>query len=105
MHPIAVSSLFTAALLAVEHYALARLRSKPLHPTLNYGLGVLACIVPLSIAWVEMGMIAAVLYLWIAFATGGAAVVLMYVIDQVVEDRVRVRELKEQVDHLTKGEE
>jgi hypothetical protein len=88
IHPLVWSSLATAGLLGIEHYALARWLSRPLHAVINYILGVLAVIGPLSLALAEMGLAAAVLPLWLGFAAGGGAVVVFYGLDTLI-DRLR----------------
>ncbi|HMN12788.1 MAG TPA: hypothetical protein PKD55_10740 [Bellilinea sp.] len=91
IHPVIWSVIATFGLLGLEHYAL---RGR-LHPVAAYTIGVVAVLAPLTIAMIELGLGAAVIYLWTAFAAGGAAVVLFYGIDWLAEYIRQNRELRQ----------
>lgn len=77
-----LASLFSAAILALEHFIPWGLWfGRQPHPTLRYVMGLLGLLLPISIVLMVRGMVAVVVLVWLVAATGGSVVLVCYLID------------------------
>ena len=90
MIEISITALISVLLLLVEHWAPTRLLLGRKLPNLAaYILGVLALILPLTGLLIYWGEHRVILALWLIVVSGGAAVILAYMVDAWLEERVR----------------
>ena len=82
MVEISITALISVLLLLVEHWAPTRLwLGRKLPALAAYILGVLALITPLTGLLVYWGEQRVILAMWIVVISGGAAVILAYMVD------------------------
>jgi hypothetical protein len=95
---IAVTALISALILMIEHY-LPIVFGRKYHPTVNYILGVLALIGPLSALLAIWSYWMALIALWIVTMSGGLVVLLAYLVDHYfdIHRRLKAAELETQL--------
>ena len=82
--------LFTCVLLALLHYLPWRgLFRRDLPVLARYVIGVLALVVPQSVAWVLSSDWANLTTMWAVVVCGGLTVILLHVLDESIEARGR----------------
>lgn len=84
---ILVAALAAATLLLMEHYWLRHVR---LSLPVRYVAGVLALNLPLTGLWMVEGQWGALVAVWAVTGAGGAAVLISFFIDHLVESRARL---------------
>lgn len=103
---IIVAALATALVLILMHYWIP----DRFHRTINYALGVLAIVSPVSVVLIIWQAWPALILLWACVAAGGLAVILSYLVDWlrqlVVRQSVSAHEaqvLRPEVDHAPRS--
>jgi hypothetical protein len=93
---IAVAAVVSALALLVEHYA----PGKTSNVVINYVLGVLALILPLSGLMVVWAMWTVLIAIWVIVAVGGVAVMTAYWIDSYQALLVRAENAEREAEML-----
>jgi len=89
---VLIAATITVLMLLVEHWGpWQALLRKRFHAVVNYALGVLALIVPLTVLWWRWGMWEAVASLWAVVIIGGLAVGATYLVDGWIASQLRLR--------------
>ena len=91
-----VASIVTVLILLVEHwFPWQSLIGRKLPRLAAYTLGLLAIGLPLTFLYIGWGLVQAAMALWIVIGCGGSAVILAWLMDSWLENRIARQEAEE----------
>ena len=98
---LAITVIVVALSLLLEHWApWQKIFQRRFHVVVNYMLGVLALIVPLTVLYWTWGSLREIVALWSVVVAGGLTVMLAYAVDDWAEARLARREAEEREQEL-----